>query len=53
MMLTGIEYLFWVYGKLNGRVEAECCFTKQEADCKAAELRSKGYSEIRIEQKLA
>lgn len=53
MMLTGVEYCFWVYYKRHGREQAEYCFDKKDAEATAEALRAKGYTDIRIEQRIA
>ena len=54
MMITGVEYVFWVfYKKKDGREAAACFFEKKEAEGKAKELKAKGFTDIRIDQQLA
>ena len=54
MMLTGIEYVFWVYYRQWWwtKDKVECCFSKEDAERLVERLNAEGYA-IRVEQRIA
>lgn len=54
MMLTGVEYVFWVYYRKWWwtKDQVECCFSKEDARRLVERLNAEGYA-VRIEQQLA
>lgn len=54
MMLTGVEYVFWVYYRQWWwtKDKVECCFSKEDARRLVERLNAEGYA-TRVEQQIA